>query len=74
LRKRASEEMLRQMVGNKGGFVVKLPGGRRMQYAGVRGFRERMARIRARKEEKEAEKRRSALKEQILMQPDRPCR
>lgn len=65
LRKRRSEEMLRQTVGRKGLLTLPFSGGKRVQYVGVSRLRERMSELRAEKEEREREKRRLALRSQI---------
>ncbi|KAK5122916.1 hypothetical protein LTR85_003481 [Meristemomyces frigidus] len=66
LRKRSSEEMLKQMVGRKTGFfTLPFSGGRKVQYVGVEQFWQRMNERKAEKEEKEREKRRQMLREQI---------
>ncbi|KAK0251084.1 hypothetical protein B0A54_00027 [Friedmanniomyces endolithicus] len=77
LRKRASAEMLKGIVGGggdgdvgaeKGVFTLPFSGGRRVQYVGVAGFRERMWRMRAEKEEREREARREVLRGGIVHQ------
>ncbi|KAK1091259.1 hypothetical protein LTR48_006668 [Friedmanniomyces endolithicus] len=78
LRKRTSrEEVLNGMVGRggsgggggegaeKGVFTLPFSGGRRVQYVGVAGFREKMWRIR---EEREREARRKVLRGGIVHQ------
>ncbi|KAK1810397.1 hypothetical protein LTR12_015240 [Friedmanniomyces endolithicus] len=74
-RQRASgEEGVKQVAGDGGGgaekgvFTLPFSGGRRVQYVGVAGFRERMWQMRAEKEEREREARRKVLREGIVHQ------
>ncbi|KAK3650890.1 hypothetical protein LTR56_005941 [Elasticomyces elasticus] len=66
LRKRTSEEMLKQMVDGKGIFTLPFSGGRRVQYVGIARLRERMGQSKMEREERKREKLRQALREGIV--------
>ncbi|KAK5690212.1 hypothetical protein LTR97_012400 [Elasticomyces elasticus] len=66
LRKRTSEEMLKQMVDGKGIFTLPFSGGRRVQYVGVARLRERMGQSKMEREERKREKLRQVLREGIV--------
>ena len=69
LRRKASEEMLRQTVRRRQpGFALPFFGGRRVEYVGLARFRERMRQRMDAREEKVRERRRAALREQIQHQ------
>lgn len=65
VRRRASEEMLRQVAWGRGSFVIPFSGGKRVSYVGVQGLRRRMSEIRSSREEREREGRREALRGKI---------
>ncbi|KAI6795428.1 hypothetical protein KC361_g5019 [Hortaea werneckii] len=68
LRRKTSEEMLRQTVRRQGGFALPFSGGRRVEYVGLARFRERMRQRMDAREEKVRERRRAVLREQIQHQ------
>ncbi|RMZ04255.1 hypothetical protein D0862_05359 [Hortaea werneckii] len=68
LRRKASEEMLRQTVRRQPGFALPFFGGRRVEYVGLARFRERMRQRMDAREEKVRERRRAVLREQIQHQ------
>ncbi|KAI7518482.1 hypothetical protein KC331_g21175 [Hortaea werneckii] len=70
LRRKASEEMLRQTVRRRRQPGLALPffSGRRVEYVGLARFRERMRQRMDAREEKVRERRRAVLREQIQHQ------